>query len=328
MNKVADVLNKDKALWIYKRMVLIRHFELRMQQLCLDKKKAGENPGALHSYEGQEAISMGISACLRDDDCVFSTHRGHGHALSKGLNLRLTVAELMGKAAGCCRGRGGSMHLFDPKIGLMGGNGIVGGGLPLVLGAGYAAKYKGTDRVAVAYFGDGGASQGSLHESMNLAGIWKLPIIYVLENNVYAATTHFRYQCPIENVAERAAGYAMPGETVPGNDLIACYQAADRAVRRARAGEGATFLEFKTYRHRTHCMVIPEHRPQAERDEWHSKDPILIFGNRMMDEGFAGEAELKKIVAEVDAELEDAVQFAKDSPYPDPATLTEGFWAN
>ena len=299
-----------------------------MAQICAEKNKAGENPGALHSYEGQEAVSVGISAWLRDDDYVFSTHRGHGHALSKGLPLKSILAELLGKETGCCRGRGGSMHLFDPKIGLMGGNGIVAGGLPLVLGAAYAAKYRGTDQVAVAYFGDGGTSQGSCHESMNLAGIWKLPIIYACENNFYAATTHFRYQCAVEDPADRAAGYNMPGEVVAGNELSACYEAAGRAVERARAGEGPTFLEFKTYRHRTHCMVIPEHRPEPERDGWHDKDPIMLFGSTLMDEGTATERELKDIVEEVATELEEAVGYAKGSPDPDPATLGEGFWAN
>jgi len=317
---------KEKKLKMYHDMYLIRTFELRMQVEFVKRRKAGESVGAYHSYEGQEAIAVGVSACLRDDDYVFSTHRGHGHALAKGLKLKKAVAELLGRETGCSHGRGGSMHLFDVEIGLMGGNGIVGGGLPLALGTGYSAKVRGTDQVTVCYFGDGAASQGSFHESLNMAAIWNYPIIYVCENNLYAATTHFSKQCPIENIADRASSYGIEGVIVDGNDVLEVFNAASAAVSKARDGRGPVLLECKTYRHRTHCMVIPEHRDKEERDHWISNDPIELYRQKLFAEGSVSEAELLPIREKVDADFEEALDFASKSPLPNVNTVTNNLW--
>ena len=232
-------VSKEQSLQLLRVMYVIRAFELRMQAIFRQRTDAGESVGALHSCEGQEAICAGVGACLRKDDYQFSTHRGHGHAIAKGLDLKRMAAEMLGKATGSSHGRGGSMHLFDPAIGLLGGNGIVGGGLPLALGAGYSALYRGTDQVTVCYFGEGAAGQGSVHESLNMAAVQKFPIVYVCENNLYAATTHVSKTCPIENIADRAAGYGIPGKVVDGNDVLAVRRAASEAVARARQGRRA-----------------------------------------------------------------------------------------
>ena len=309
-------------------MYAIRAFELRMQAIFRQRTEAGESVGALHSCEGQEAVAAGVGACLRKDDYQFSTHRGHGHAIAKGLDLKRMAAEMLGKATGCSRGRGGSMHLFDFKIGLMGGNGIVGGGMPLALGAGYSARYRGSDQVTVCYFGEGAASQGAAHESINMAAVLTLPIIYVCENNLYAATTHASRNCPVENVAARATGYGIPGEVVDGNDVLAVHRAASKAVARARQGRGPTLLEAKTYRHRPHCMVIPEHRPEKEREAWQGRDPIRRFEAQLRRENVAAQDELDRLAADAERELAEAVAFAEQSPDPDPQTVCQWVWAD
>ena len=309
-------------------MYLIRNFELKIMANFKQRARDGITIGALHSYEGQEAIAVGVSACLRNDDYVFSTHRGHGHALAKGVKLEKVVAELLGRETGCSHGRGGSMHLFDPEIGLMGGNGIVGGGLPLALGTGYSAKIRKTDQVTVCYFGEGAASQGSCHESLNMAAIWKYPVIYVCENNLYAATTYFNKQCPIKNIADRASGYGIPGKVVEGNNVIAVYEAAREAVSRARSGLGPTLMECKTYRHRPHCIVIPEHRPRDEGEHWKAKDPIKSFEKKLLDENSITEAEMSRVRLEVDNSLDKALEFATNSRLPSVDTVTDCLWAN
>ena len=318
----------EKITEMLRMMKLIRRFELRMQQNFKERGKAGEQVGAYHSYEGQEAVAVGLSSCLRKDDYVFSTHRGHGHALAKGADLKRVIAELLGKATGCSRGHGGSMHLFDVNIGLMGGNGIVGGGLPLALGTAYSAKCRGTDQVTVAYFGEGGASQGSFHESLNMAGIWKYPIIYACENNEYAATTHVSQQCPIKDIADRADGYGIVGQVVEGNDLGGVIDASSKAVARARAGEGPTLLEFKTYRHRPHCMVIPEHREKGERQTWNERDPIKRFEMQLLDEKVMTQAEVDSLYGAIEKDLDEALEFAASSPTPDPEKVAEVLWAS
>ncbi len=318
---------REKMLELLRMMVLIRRFEIRMQENFKQRTRAGEAVGAIHSYEGQEGVAVGVSSMLRRDDYIFSTHRGHGHALAKGADLNRVVAELLGRKTGYSGGRGGSMHLFDPTIGLMGGNGIVGGGLPLVLGAGYSIVYRGSDQVAVCYFGEGAASQGSFHESLNMAAIMKYPILYVCENNLYAATTHARMQCPTEDIADLAAAYGMPGKVVDGNDVRAVHEAAGAALARARSGQGPTLLECKTYRHRPHCMVIPEHRSREELAEWIERDPIPRFQARLLEDGTATQAEMDRLAEDVERSLDEAFAFASNSPFPDPKTLTERFWA-
>ncbi len=309
-------------------MFTIRAFELRMQAIFRQRTASGESVGALHSCEGQEAVAAGVGACLRKDDYQFSTHRGHGHAIAKGLDLKRMAAEMLGKATGSSHGRGGSMHLFDLDIGLMGGNGIVGGGMTLALGAGYSARYRGTDQVTVCYFGEGAASQGAAHESINMAAVQKLPIVYVCENNLYAATTHMRENCPVEHVADRAAGYGISGEVIDGNDVLAVHRAALQAVARARQGAGPTLLECKTYRHRPHCMVIPEHRPEEEREAWKGRDPIHRFEEQLRQENVAARDEFDRLATDVERELAEAIGFAEQSPDPDPQTVCQWVWAD
>lgn len=321
-------LSKEKMIGMLRSMYLIRSFELKMQEIFKAKGRAGDFVGALHSYEGQEAVAVGVCASVKKDDYVFSTHRGHGHALAKGADLKKVVAELLGKVDGYSGGRGGSMHLFDAEIGLMGGNGIVGGGLPLVLGVGYSVQYRQTDQVAVAFFGEAATSQGSFHESLNMAAIWKFPIIYVCENNLYAATTHVSKNCPLEDIAGRAAGYGIPGEVVDGNDVLAVYHAASEAVSRARAGKGPTLIECKTYRYQPHCMVIREHRASEEIESWKARDPLKGFEARLLADKVARQDQLDDIQAEVDRSLEQAIKFGKNSPLPDPQTVADGFWAD
>ncbi len=317
----------DELKGMYGTMVLIRLFELGMIEIFAERMKAGDFPGALHSSEGQEAIAVGVMSQLRPDDYVFSTYRGHGHAIAKGIPLERVTAEVHGRATGASRGFGGSMHLFWKELNFMGGNGIVGGGLPLALGTAYAAVKRGTDQVTAAFFGDGGASQGSFHESLNMAAIKKWPVIFVCENNLYAATTHVSGNCPIENIGDRAKAYGIPGPIADGNDLLAVAETAAAAVARARRGEGPTLIEFKTYRHRAHCMVIPEHRPNQERIRWRKRDPIEILAARLIADGVADQGQLDRIRQECAERLEQAVRFMRDSPLPQPTDVEKVLYA-
>jgi len=327
---MGNTVSKEDMLDMLRVMYLIRGFELWMQKLFQAKALAGDFLGALHSYEGEEAVAAGVGACLRKDDYVFSTHRGHGHAIAKGLDVNGMVAELLGKETGCSRGRGGSMHLFDPEIGLMGGNGIVGGGLVLALGTAYSAVYRGTDQVTVCFFGDGAASQGSFHESLNMAAIEKYPILYVCENNLYAATTPVSKNCPLENIADRAAAFGIPGKAVDGNDVLAVYEVASEAVARARAGDGPTLMECKTYRHRPHCMAFSdsEDRGNDEIEAWKARDPIPRLESRLLADDASTREQVDRLQAEVQACLAEAVEFGMNSEFPSPQTVAHGLWAD
>lgn len=296
---------------MFRRMLTIRLFEQRVKQLY----RAGEIVGAIHLYIGQEAVAVGVSAALRNDDYVFSTHRGHGHLIAKGGDLKRMMAELMGKATGCSRGCGGSMHMFDPAIGFMGGNGIVGGGIPLALGAAFSAQYRGTDSVAVTYFGDGGMYQGVLHESLNLAAKWELPFIAVCENNRYAATTPVAKVAANPDFSAYAAPHGIPGVRVDGNDCPAVFEAARRAVERARSGAGPTLLVCETYRVEPHCGIIPDERPKEEREVWGKidADPIERFRRRLK----LSPQQVARLRSEIERELDEAVEFARQSPWPD-----------
>jgi len=296
---------------MYRAMFSIRRFEQQVKQLY----RAGEVLGAVHLCIGQEAVAVGVCSALRDDDSVFSTHRGHGHYLAKTGDAAGAMAELMGRQTGCSHGCGGSMHMFNPSKGFMGGNGIVGAGLSLALGAAFAAQYKGTDSVSVVFFGDGAAQQGTFHESLNLAALWKLPYIAVCENNCYAATTPVRCAVPTQDIAPRAAGYGIPGVIVDGNDCPAVYQATFEAVARARAGNGPTLLECKTYRVEPHCGIIADQRPDGERDGWclDERDAIM----RMQRTAGLDAPAAAAIHSDVERQLVEAIQFARSAPFPD-----------
>lgn len=319
MEKKKDLLVREKLLEAFRLMCRIRFFEERAKTLYKKGLLYGSFLGALHTYIGEEAIAVGVCLNLAQDDYIFSTHRGHGHFIARGGRTDKMLAELQGKETGYCKGRGGSMHLFDPSIGFLGANGIVGGGIPLAIGSGYSALYRGTDQVTVCFFGDGGASQGTFHESLNMAGLWKLPVVFVCENNRYAVTTSVGDTICVANVAQRASGYNMPGEVVDGNDFLAVYRAARQAIEHARKGKGPYLLECKTYRVDPHCMVLPEMRAECELSEWKTKkDPIIRFGKYLKKEKFAGEPELETIRKEVLSEIDEAERFALASKFPDP----------
>jgi len=307
-------------------MYTIRAFECKARELYEQSRIAGNFLGALHSYEGEEAVATGVCSALRQDDYVLSTHRGHGHAIAKGAGAGPMMAELVGKETGISRGRGGSMHMYDPGIGLLGGNGIVGGGIPLALGPAFSAQYRGSDQVTVGFFGDGGACQGGFHESLNLAAVWKLPVVYVCENNQYAVTTPIGQSLACQ-VATRADGYGCPGRCVDGMDVLAVYEAAVEAVERARAGEGPTLIECHTYRYQAHCMVIPDRRDADELAKWQALDPILRFEKHLLEGSAMDEAEQEQLRAQAAQAMEEAVAFVDESEFPDPATAAHYVWA-
>ncbi|HEV3145695.1 MAG TPA: dehydrogenase E1 component subunit alpha/beta [Gemmataceae bacterium] len=313
-------LDRKLLLHHYRQMQLIRQCE---EQLARSHQR-GLIHGACHTYVGQEAIAVGVCAHLRKEDVVFSTHRGHGHALAKGLPPRELFAELYGRATGCSRGRGGSMHLFAPEVGLMGTSGIVGASILQAAGAGYTFKLLKKDDVAVAFFGDGAVNNGAFHEGLNLAAIWKLPVLFVCENNQYATEVSFEYSAGNPNVAAHGATYGIPGIQVDGNDVEAVYRHAGEAVNRARAGGGATLLECRTYRTRPHAEGMGDftYRSREEVEDWKTRCPIRNFGIRISEFGLET-AELEAIDKEVAAIVADAHQFAESSPWPDASTATD-----
>jgi 2-oxoisovalerate dehydrogenase E1 component len=314
-------LTKEKQIDLLKTMLLIRACEEQLVR----SYAGGEIPGGMHTYIGEEAVATGVCAHLRLDDAVFSTHRGHGHAIAKGMKPEKMIAEVMGKATGCSGGRGGSMHLFDPQVGFYGTSGIVGPSILLASGAGYAAKLAGTDRVGVAFFGDGASNNGAFHEGINMATAWQLPVIFVCENNMYATEVPFATISKSESVAGRAAGYGLPGFVIDGNDVLAVYQAADIAVQRARAGNGPTLLECRTYRVRGHSEGMREagYRTQEEIDSWKKRDPINAFKLKMMGTGEFSQEEIETLSKNVLKVAEEAANFARKSPFPDPSTVMD-----
>jgi len=310
---------------LHRRMVRIRLFEEEAGKLM----EGGRMPGFLHLYVGQEAVAAGVMATLRPDDVVTSTHRGHGHAVAKGADLRYMYAELFGKVTGYCKGRGGSMHINDLSIGMLGANGIVGGGIPHAVGAALAAVYKGRDWVAVPFFGDGATNIGAFHESANLAAVLQLPVVFVCENNGYAEFTPQDRHMLLKDVADRAAAYGMPGEIVDGMDAVAVYLAALRLVERARAGQGPALLEAKTYRFYDHQGVkglrIP-YRTQEEIDTWKERDAITSLEQRLVNANVAAQDELDKVWSDTREEIAAAIKFAEQSPDPDPADLLDNVY--
>lgn len=303
---------------LYRTMLLIRRCEEQLVQAYSE----GLIHGACHTYIGQEAVAAGVCAHLSREDVVFSTHRGHGHALAKGVSPRELVAELFGRATGCSRGRGGSMHLFAPEVGLLGTSGIVGPCILQAAGAGYSFKLLKNGRVAVAFFGDGAVNNGAFHEGLNMASIWRLPVLFVCENNQYATEVPFKYAAGNASVAARGAAYGIPAATVDGNDVLAVHAAAGQAVARARAGEGPTLLECLTYRTRPHAEGMGDYtyRTREEVESWKARDPLVHFRARLLAEGVADEAQLAHLELAVAEEAAEARRYAEASPWPDPAT--------
>lgn len=273
--------------------------------------------GAVHLYIGEEAVAVGVSTAMKPDDFVTSSHRGHGHAIAKGAALRPMMAELMGRKTGYSKGCGGSMHIFSKELGLLGGNGIVGAQIPLAIGAAFSAKYRGSQQVAVAYFGEGASNQGTFHEALHMAALWALPVVFVCENNLYAAADPAEITLATPNVADRAAAYGMPGQVVDGQDVLAVYAAASTAVGRARAGDGPTLLECKTYRFTSHAGAGKgQHNNPEELKVWLQRDPIALFEKKLRDDGVMTAAEQECLKQQILAEVQEAVAFAKNSPFP------------
>jgi 2-oxoisovalerate dehydrogenase E1 component len=316
---------REVLLSLYRQMVTIRRTEEMLARL----HQQGLVHGACHTYVGEEAIATGVCAHLGPEDSIFSTHRGHGHALAKGVPPVEVIAELLGRETGCARGRGGSMHLFKPEVGLLGTSGIVGPSILLAAGAAYAFKLKGNGRVAVAFFGDGASSNGAFHEGVNMATIWQLPVLFVCENNQYATEIAYRSVSRVLDVSAKAAGYGLPGVSVDGNDVIAVYEVAGQAVQRARAGQGPTLVECKTYRTRAHSEGMRDggYRTQEEIDGWKARDPLGRFAEQLRAGDVAHVDELAALEAEVEGEVAAAAETARNSPWPDPATVLDHVYA-
>lgn len=316
-----EEISREKLLWMYETMVRIRKSEEEASKHFAQ----GKIPGFVHLYIGEEAVAVGAMANLREDDVITSTHRGHGHFIAKGGSLKEMWAELYGKKTGVCKGKGGSMHIADLRKGELGANGIVGGGIPHAVGAGLAFKLSKSDRVAVAFFGDGASNQQNFHEGLNLASIWRLPVVFICENNLYQISLHYSKQQAIRSVAERGSAYGVPGVEVDGQDVLAVYEVVKEAVERARKGEGPTLIEAKTYRYMGHFEGDPQVYRKREEVEWwrKNKDPIELFKKKLLDMGITKEEELKAIDAKVEEEVKEAVKFAEESPYPEPGELYE-----
>ena len=315
-----EEINKDSVIWMYEKMFTIRRFEEQARR----EADAGKLRG-IHSSIGQEAVPTGVCAHLRDEDFVLGTHRSHHHCIAKGVDLNEMMAELFGKSAGTGNGKGGTMHIADINKGMLGANGIVGSNIPVATGVALTAKVKGTDNVSVVFFGDGASSQGALHEAMNLASIWKLPVLFVCENNRYAESTPFEYSVAGGSVSNRADGYGIPGVTVDGQAVLDVFEVAKEAVGRARAGEGPTLIEAQTYRYLGHAGHDDPltYRSEEEQEYYMNRDCIATFKKYILDSSFANENELGEIENNCEAAIATSVKFADDSPYPSDDALTE-----
>lgn len=309
---------------MYQKMLEIRLFEEKVYELY------GQNlvPGTIHLYAGEEAVAVGVCSNLRSDDYIISTHRGHGHCIAKGARLDKTMAEILGKKTGYCKGKGGSMHIADFSIGMLGATAVVGAGIPIATGAGVSIKLRGTDQVAACFFGDGASNQGTFHEGINMAAVWQLPVLFVCENNLYAMGTRQNQVMLVKDVAKRADAYGIPGVAVDGNDVIAVYEAAQEAIKRARSGDGPTLIECKTYRHKGHSRFDPAaYRPKKEVENWLRRDPVHRLKRRLLENEGVSEVEVMEIEKEASEAVETAVKFAIDSPYPAPKEAVEDVYA-
>ena len=317
-------LGKEKLKLMLHRMYEIRSFEEKAEELYI----RGMVHGTMHLSVGQEASAVGAVSALEPDDYILSTHRGHGHCIAKGADIKLMMAEFLGKETGYCRGRGGSMHIADVKAGNLGATGVVGDGIPISVGVGLSIKLQKQDKVVLCFFGDGAANTGSFHEALNMASIWKLPVVFLCENNQYAMSTPVKKAFPIENIADRAAAYGMPGVVVDGNDVLAVYRATKEAVERARRGDGPTLIECKTYRWKGHSKSDQQrYRTREEVEAWKKKDPISRFRSMLIREGIITEKEAERIEREAKKTIEEAVRFAQNSPEPSLEGIEEEVYA-
>jgi TPP-dependent pyruvate/acetoin dehydrogenase alpha subunit len=314
------ISNTSDSIGMLRKMILIREFD----DLAIRLRTEGKIYGTVHPYVGQEAVAVGVCANLTNADRVTSTHRGHGHCIAKGADVKRMMAELFGRVDGYCKGKGGSMHIADFSVGMLGANGIVGGGLPIAAGAALAAQIEGKGNVAVCFFGDGAVTEGEFHEALNVSSVWKLPIVFICENNQYAANNAIAVQHPITDVAVRAKSYGLPGMSIDGNDVLAVRHAAGEAIERARRGEGPTLVECKTYRWYFHAMrnaPPPETRPAEEIALWKERDPIARLATDLIAQRVITESDLGGLHREVESVLREAVAFADASPFPDPADI-------
>ncbi|MEC9308367.1 MAG: thiamine pyrophosphate-dependent dehydrogenase E1 component subunit alpha [Chloroflexota bacterium] len=319
-------LDRDTLISLYKTMTTIRHFEER----GIPETGQRQMSSSVHSSAGQEAVPTGICAHLSVEDYIGSTHRGHGHCIAKGVDPKHMMAELFGRATGNNKGKGGSMHIADMSKGMLGTNGVVAASVPLAVGAALTSKLRNLGRVAVAFFGDGAANQGVLHECMNLASVWKLPVIFCCENNGYAESTPVEYGLSVANVADRAAGYDMPGVHVDGMDVFAVYEAAGQAVARAKAGEGPSLLECRTYRFYGHTVFDNplSYRSKEEEEHWRARDPLKLFRETVTAAGLVSSEELDQLDQEAEDLMEEAIKFADDSPMPDPIEIYDDVYVD
>jgi len=320
---MALLIDKTLSVNMYERMLTIRVFEEKAIELFEQNLIRGN----IHSCNGQEGVSVGVCSNLRPEDLMVNTHRGHGNCIAKGADLKLMMAELMGKSTGYCKGKGGSMHIADFERGNLGANGIVGGGLPIAVGAGISIQNRGTDQVAACFLGDGATNQGTFHESLNLAALWKLPVIFVCENNQYALSTPIHEAVAISRISERAAAYGIPGMSIDGNDVLEVTVKSKEAVKRARAGQGPTLLDCVTYRIFGHFTGDPgrgiTYRPKDEMEQWLQRCPIRRFKEHLFQKGWLTEDSEKKMALTVRTSIEEAVRFAQESPYPSPEEATQ-----
>ena len=317
-------LSKEQFAELYRKMFEIRSFEEKVFDLYAQNLV----PGTIHLYVGEEAVAVGVCSNLWKSDYITSTHRGHGHCIAKGAKLKQIMAEILGKKDGYCKGKGGSMHIADFDMGMLGATAVVGAGIPIAMGAGLSLRLRGLNNVVACFFGDGASNQGTFHEAINMAAVWKLPVIFVCENNVYAMGTRQSEVMLLENVADRAVAYGIPGVAVDGNDVLEVHRAAREAIGRARKGEGPTLIECKTYRHKGHSRIDPaKYRPQKEVEEWLSRDPIKRLEKKLLQTGVLVETEVRQIEEEVLTRIGEAVEFAIESSYPAAEEALEDVYA-
>jgi pyruvate dehydrogenase E1 component alpha subunit len=321
-------LDKQQLEEMYRRMCRIRYFE----EAVIEIHSSGELIGPAHPYIGEEAVAVGACAALEDTDRIAGNHRSHGHPIAKGGDVNGAMAEILGKVGGFCKGKGGSMHLADFSIGILGESGIVASSVPIATGAALASKLGKKGFVSLVFFGDGASNQGACHESMNMAALWDLPVIFMCENNGYAITTSYKNSVSVDHVSDRASAYGMPGVLVDGQDAIAVWEATNEAVRRARAGEGPTLIEAMTYRYEDHSLgleriIKSDYREESEVEEARKRDPLVIHRAAITSHGVTTDAECDEIEATVKVEIEAAVEFARNSPFPEPGDLFDDMWA-